>query len=210
MNKDRNKKSLPSLRRIKSKIGAIGILVLVCVMLSAVTMAYVFTQTIPVVNKFTPSKVASTVVESFDGTTKSNVLVKNSGDTEAYIRAAVVITWVNDTTGEVYPIKPVVKKDYNIDFPTEDPSVESHWELAADGFWYYKIPVAPNGGVTTTFIDKCVAVDANTPDGYSLSVEIVSSAIQSTPTTVVAQQWESGVSGVDGTTLEIIAPGSGE
>ena len=200
MNRNTNKKSLPSLRRIKEKIGLIGVLVIVCTLLSAVTMAYVFTQTTPVVNQFTPSKVASTVVESFDGTTKSNVLIKNSGDTEAYIRAAVVVTWVNDTTKEVHPEKPVAGTDYHITYGG------GNWEQAADGFWYYKVPVAPNTqatNVTTTFIDTCTAVDANTPEGYYLSVEILSSGIQSTPTSVVVDQWSSGVSGVDGTTLVV-------
>ena len=204
MNRNTSEKRLPSLRRIKNKIGAVGILVIVCTMLSSVTMAWVFTQTEPVVNKFIPSKVASDVVENFDGTTKSNVLVKNTGDTEAYMRAAIVATWVSDTTGEVHPDKPVEGVDYTITYGN------SNWEKAVDGFWYYKIPVAPNGGVTTTLIDSCTAVATNTPDGYSLSVEIVASAIQSTPTYVVAGdgdefegQWASGVDSVSGTTLVV-------
>ena len=196
MNRKTSNKSLPSLRRIKNKIGAIGILVIVCTLLSAVTMAYVFTQTEPVVNQFTPSKVASTVVENFDGTTKSKVLIQNSGDTEAFIRAAIVTTWVNDTTGEVYPEKPVAGIDYTITY------ANGNWEQAADGFWYYKIPVAPNGGVTTTLIDTCTAVETNVPDGYSLSVEIISSAIQSTPKSVVAEQWASGVDSVNENVVE--------
>lgn len=56
-------------------------------------------------------------------------------------------------------------------------------------------------------IDECKLLDsANVPDGYYLSVEIVASAIQSTPTTVVTENWGSGVSGIsatDGKTLII-------
>ena len=210
MNRNTNKKSLPSLRRIKSKIGVIGVLVIVCTLLSAVTMAYVFTQTEPVVNQFTPSEVNTEIHENFDGTTKNNVVIKNTGDTEAYVRAAIVVTWVKEVTDssgnkslETYTGKPVEGRDYNITYGA------GNWEKAADGFWYYKVPLAAKA-VTTTLIDTCTAVDANTPKGYYLSVEILSSGIQSTPTSVVVEQWSSGVSGVDGTTLKVIAPGSGE
>lgn len=203
MNRNTNKKSLPSLRGIKSKIGVIGVLVIVCTLLSAVTMAYVFTQTEPVVNQFTPSEVSSSVEESFDGTTKSHVIIKNTGDTEAYVRTAIVVTWVKEVTDssgnkslETYTGKPVEGRDYNITYGA------GNWEQAADGFWYYKVPLAAKA-VTTTLIDTCTAVDAKTPKGYSLSVEIISSAIQSTPTEVVTTQWASGVESVSGTTLVV-------
>ena len=66
------------------------------------TLAYIFTKTEPVENTFNPSKVACAVVENnnpdenradivLNDSIKTNVQIKNTGDTDAYIRVAVVV-----------------------------------------------------------------------------------------------------------------------
>ena len=79
----------------------------------------------------------------------------------------------------------------------------TNWEKGSDGYWYYKLPVNV-GKETEELIESCSLKDGITaPDGYYLSVEIVASSIQSTPPRVVTEQWDSGVSGVNGSTLII-------
>lgn len=152
-----------------------------------VTLAYVFASTGDVVNTFTPSKVACAVVENGQDTentgnpvnveSKSNVMIKNTGDTDAYIRVAVVVNWKN-ANGDVWAIAPKIG-EYEIIYNTSN----SKWaKNAADGYWYYNTSVAP-GGLTDPLITSAIQ-NVPGPVGtdesqYYLSIEIVASAIQS-------------------------------
>ena len=60
------------------------------------TIAFIMMQTDRKTNTFDPAQVSCEVMEEFNGTVKSNVAVKNTGNTDAYIRAAVNITWMKD------------------------------------------------------------------------------------------------------------------
>ena len=182
----------------------------ICVLIiSGVTLAYVFTQTDDVKNTFQPSKVACEVVENgsseqseFDGEVKTNVRIKNTGDTQSYIRAAVVVTWMSEDGTTVTAQKPIDDTEYEITYANETDE-STYWKLGADGYWYYTQPVNVDD-ITEKLIERCSLLpDVNVPDGFYLSVEIVASAIQSTPTSVITEQWNSGVSSVNGTTLEI-------
>ena len=168
-----------------------------------VTLAYVFASTGNVVNTFTPSKVTCAVVENNSATentgnpvnveSKSNVMIKNTGDTEAYIRVAVIFTLKNATTGNVLAISPdKLNTCYSIDWSDNfdgQNNAEQTWvKLESDGFYYYKKPVQP-GYLTDSLISSCTPISANIPEGYVLSVEIVASAIQSTPANVVGDNW---------------------
>lgn len=152
------------------------------------TMAYVLTQTEKTENIFTPGKVACEVTENFTNGVKSNVAVKNTGNTDAYIRAAINVTWMPDNTDPanqtVAAKVPQKDTDYTIKFADN-----SGWIEGSDGYWYYQTPVAP-GSSTEKLIDRCeLATGAEVPQGYYLSVEIISSAIQSSPAAVVAEKW---------------------
>ena len=153
------------------------------------TLAYLATHTDSVVNTFTPSTVTTAVTENFDGTTKTNVKIQNTGDTTAYIRAAVVVTW-QDADGNVYGQEPVKGEDYSISW------TKSGWVEAADGFYYYTEPVAA-GASTGELFTNCSSGAGEVPDGYYLAVEILGSGIQSVPTSVVTDVWSSGVAGID-------------
>lgn len=164
-------------------------LLLTIVIAAGVTIAFLFTSTKPLENTFTPAHVSCDVLEgddgnTFDGVTKSKVRIKNTGNTDAYIRAAVVITWVSDKDNKVSAVKPVAQADYSIAY-----AQDAGWTFnKADGFWYYTAPVKVND-TTENLIESCTAVAGKAPDGFRLSVEIVASAIQSLPTTVVEEQW---------------------
>ena len=57
------------------------------------TVAFLYTKDGPKTNIFEPSKVTTEVVEVIKNDVKTNVQIKNTGDTDAWIRAYVVITW---------------------------------------------------------------------------------------------------------------------
>jgi hypothetical protein len=153
-----------------------------------ITLAYVFTNTEPVENTFKPSKVACAVVENgvedentddivVTGTTKTDVKIKNTGDTDAYIRVAVVVNWMSADGRKVWATSPTAN-DYEI--TKADGSV---WTPSPDGYFYYKDSVAP-GNMTDVIIKEVKLREGVTgpvgTDGtqYYLSVEIVASAIQ--------------------------------
>lgn len=144
------------------------------------TTAFLIAKGNPVTNTFQPSRVASFVDETFVNNVKSDVKIQNTGDTTSYIRAAIVVTW-QDANGNVYPATPRSGLDYTMVMGSSD------WSLHADGFYYYKDPVEP-GQKTNNLIDSCVYL-ANAPAGYGLNVEILGSAIQSVPTSVVTSNW---------------------
>lgn len=146
-------------------------LVLLLTCLVGTTVAYLIMKTNQVTNTFQPASVTCEVNESFENNVKSDVTIKNTGTTEAYIRAAIVVTWKDAENGNVYGRKPVAGTDYEITLNMDD------WIKGNDGYYYYKNPVAP-GNSTSALIDRCSPVASKTPAGYGLNVEILGSAIQ--------------------------------
>lgn len=170
------------------------------------TLAYIFTNTSPVKNIFQPTEVTTTVVENFEDGVKSDVQIKNTGSTDAWLRAAVVVTWQN-AAGEVYGKAPVQGTDYSISY-----DLANGWVEGTDGFYYWTSPVAPEG-LTGVLITECkLAETANAPDGYDLTVEILGSGIQSKPAAPFNDNWSTS-SGLEvnaaGTALEKVTGGAG-
>lgn len=192
-------------------IASVMLLLLVAV---GTTIAYIFTETEPVENTFNPSKVSCAVVEKgYEPVSgeiqnisdiKSNVQIKNTGDTDAYIRVAVVVNWMDEAGTKVWATKPVENTEYSITYANT-----TNWVKGSDDYWYYTKSVPPTDGSNLTdILIKNATQNKEGPKGtdgtqYYLSIEIVASAIQSTPETVVKEQWRSGISDVDGTTLVI-------
>lgn len=175
--------------RAKKPLAALVALVLILGAVVGGTLAYLAARTDAIVNTFNPAKVDITVDEKFNGKTKENVKITNTGDTDVYIRATYVVTW-KDTDGNVYPEQPQPEVDYNISL-----NPEQGW-FNYKGYYYYTAPVAPLAS-TGVLIDLCTPVEGRAPEGYTLSVNVLASAIQSVPAEAVGQAW--GVS---------IAPGS--
>lgn len=145
------------------------------------TVAYLVTNTTPVVNTFEPGYVTCIINEDFkDGdTVKKNVTVTNTGNVDAYIRAAIIVTWKNGN--DIAATVPAKGTDYTLVLNEDD------W-VEHDGYYYYKNgSVAPNGGTTTNLIKSCEVIGSN--GGYTLSVEILADAIQSSPDEAVKQAW---------------------
>lgn len=187
-NNTRKRVPKPVKRRQKAKRVGSGFVLLILAVVLAIggTLAYIIANTASVENKFTPGEVRCEVEETFKNNVKSDVKIKNTGNTAAYIRATYVVTWQKDD-GTVNGKMPVVGTDYTIEF-----AENSGWELIGD-YWYYTSPVAA-GGETGVLIASCkLAEGAAVPTGYHLSVEIIASAIQSEPASVVAEKWHVAV-----------------
>ena len=95
------------------------------------TVAFLATRTAEKKNTFNPSKVSSQVTENFDGTTKRDVAVTNTGDVDAYLRATVNITWRKDqnTADQTVSAKvPQEGVDYEINY-----SNGTGWAQGTDG-----------------------------------------------------------------------------
>ena len=151
------------------------------------TLAWLTAQD-SVSNTFTPAHVTCTVDETFNGTTKSDVMIKNTSDIPVYIRASIVVTW-KDSSGNVYGQKPTAS-DYNMEM-----AENSGWVKGTDGYYYYTSPVAV-GDTTGMLINRCTVKDGATlpSDDYKLSVEIIAEAIQSQPDRAVKDAWNVTVS----------------
>ena len=151
------------------------------------TVAWLTANATPVENTFTPSNVACEVTEEFNGTTKSNVNVTNTGDTEAYIRVKLVTYRVNDGqhiggTAEIPGFKP-----------------GDGWVKSGD-YYYYTLPVAANGGTPANPLigESGIALTEYTDaDGGMQVIEVMAEAIQSKPKDAVESSWNVTV-GSDG------------
>lgn len=151
----------------KSLLLVAGIVLMLTIAIGG-TIAYIVTNTTPVVNTFTPGEVPITIQETFDGTTKSDVYVTNNGNVSAYIRAKIIVTW-KDKDGNVSAIKPVLGTDYSM-------STGGGWTGESDGFYYYSVFVGA-GKSTGYLINSCTRI-GTPPEGYDLSVEIIAESIQ--------------------------------
>ena len=148
------------------------------------TVAFLATKTEPVVNSFEYANVSCKVTQNCD-TDGSIVQVKNTGTISAYIRAAVVANWI-DVDGNIAASVP---EGYSYDLTCSSGS----WVQGNDGFFYYLLPVAP-GASTEGNLLTCTVTCPETPE-YTLSVEVLAEAIQSTPASAVNEAWNVAVDG---------------
>ena len=185
-----NNGGAPKARKTATLLVAIVLLLGVAV---GTTVAYLIDRTEKIENKFEYAKTDVTVTEELTGTTKSNVQVKNKSNIPVYIRATYVANWV-DKDGNIVTSVP---DGYEITERRENPN--STWVKGADGYFYYPTPVQPNSSTAGSLLTYKVQYPANvTPPEYTLSVEILATAIQSEPTDAVVKAWGVTV-GADGT-----------
>lgn len=146
------------------------------------TVAFLVDETGKVENTFEYAKVSCEVTENFDGKTKSNVQITNTGTTDAYIRATYVVNWL-DREGNIVPSVPA-EYSYTLE---ENP--DKNWTKASeDGYFYYLTPVAP-GASTPGSLLNCTVTYPPDPE-YTLSVEILTTAIQSSPASAAQEAWK--------------------
>ena len=186
-------KRKPNIRLNRAAVLIMAVLLLLGAAVGT-TVAFLIDKTEPVTNTFTYAKVSCEVTEEFKNNTKEHVQVKNTGTTDAYIRATYVVNWV-DAQGNIAASDPA-GYSYTL---TENPN--SRWTKGEDGFFYYTSPVAP-GDSTEGSLLTCTVTSPENPE-YTLSVEILAEAIQSTPDKAVQEAWgvsisQSGVTACSG------------
>ena len=181
-------------KRRSKKTGMLFLsLLLVIGMVVGGTVAWLSTKSAPITNTFLPSHVSCSVTEEFNGTTKSNVNVINTGDIDAYIRVKLVTYRVND-------------KEQHIGGTAEIPDFKpgAGWVKNGD-YYYYTKPVAPDEQPETSLIDSITLTgsydDADDSDGGKQVIEVMAEAIQANGvaddgTKAVVKAW-----GVDPETL---------
>lgn len=163
----------------------IASIMLIVLLTVGMTVAFLIDDTGALVNEFDPAHVSCEVKETFDGTTKENVYIKNTSDIDAYIRATYVINWTkyDEDTGTYKIVPPPAGYGYT------GPNInETDWELQSDGYYLYKEKVAKDGN-TANLINS---ITAEYPDGntkYFLQVDIIAEAIQAEPDTVIQTNW---------------------
>lgn len=149
------------------------------------TVAFLATKTEPVENSFEYADVSCEVMQDRDTDGSSIVKVKNTGTISAYIRAAVVANWI-DADGNIAASVP---EGYSYELTCSSGS----WAQGKDGFFYYLLPVAP-GALTEGSLLTCTVACPEDPE-YTLSVEVLTEAIQSTPASAVNEAWSAAVDG---------------
>lgn len=164
-----NEKHAGGPRRRGRKIALTVALALLLTLSVAGTVAYLATKTKPVKNTFEPTTISTTVEESFNGTVKSNVVVRNNGTAPAYIRVALVVNNVfvdtnNNVTG-ICSKHPATLPSFTLG---------TGW-VKFGNYYYYTSPVA-GGGVTTALIDS--ATLAGEEGCCKMQLEVIASAIQ--------------------------------
>lgn len=156
------------------------------------TAAWLVSKPAAVENNFVPGKVACQVLEKF-GTesgayVKRNVRVKNTGNTDAYIRVLLVFTWKDDA-GNIFSNKPQEGKDYQI--VMDDLTDWIMQKSDAGVYFYYKKPVAPDAetGKLIDSLRQIAGVTGPENGKYKLSVDILADAVQADPPQAVEESW---------------------
>lgn len=167
----------PAARVYRTAVLLIAVLLLITTAVGS-TAAFLVTKTEPVKEAFAYALVSCQVTRS-----GSALGVKNTGTAQAYIRASYAVNW-RDGEGKIAAVTP---EDYGCDLE-ENPQ----WENGEDGYFYYSAPVDP-GGEAPSLLTCRVSCPEN-PE-YTLSVEVVAEAIQSTPAEAAEEAWGVRVSG---------------
>lgn len=142
------------------------------------TIAFLSTKTDPVVNTFNPSQVTCSVVEDFDGKTKTNVNVENTGDIPAFIRVKLVTYRTNDQGQHIGGVSEVPAFTLGKD-----------WAKCGD-YYYYTYPVAPGATPADSLADVIKLTENYTDvDGGHQSIDVIAEAIQAGPEAAVKAAW---------------------
>mgnify|MGYP000136470145 CR=1 FL=1 len=176
-------KRKPNIRMNRAAVLIMAVLLLLGAAVGS-TVAFLIDKTKPMENSFEYARVSCEVTDNYGN---SNVQVTNTGTTDAYIRATYVINWV-DSSGNIAASEP---EGYSYSL-NENP--DSKW-IEKNGYFYYTLPVAP-GASTEGSLPTCTVTSPENPE-YTLSVEILAQAIQSTPDNAVQEAWGITV-GADG------------
>lgn len=173
-----NKNRRPRVRMNRAAVLCMAIIMLIGAVVGS-TVAFLITNTGPVENKFAYASVSCEVKEDFNGNTKKNVQITNTGSTDAYIRATYVVNWLDAQGNIVASVPDGYSYSLNV-------NPDGKWTKMGD-YYYYLTPVAPRDSTPGSLL-TCTVTRPENPE-YRLSVEIIATAIQSTPAKAVTEAW---------------------
>lgn len=180
-------------KRMKLSTARVLVVKIALMLLSAVTVttssAYLTSSPEPLENTFEAPSVELAVVENFDGETKTGLRVENTGNTDVFVRAAVLIQ-AQAADGSVLAYTPSVGTDYTIS------GLGSDW-FFKDGYYYCKDPVAPGQETSILFSEiKALKVPLLTFEEteYFLAAHVASQVIQASPAKALQEAWPVSVS----------------
>lgn len=173
-------------RSVKPFLIAFCVCILACAAVSG-SLAWLISTPEPVVNEFIPGEVTIQVDETFNGTTKSDVRIENTGNVPAYIRVALVPAWVDDKGNiAAKPASLELNDDCNIAWGKDGNGYEADWFKGSDGFYYCKTIINPDE--FTPILIKSCTVEGEEHE-YDFELQVIASAVQSLPTSTVEEVW---------------------
>ena len=145
-------------------------LALILVLAVGGTVAYIFTQTGPVINTFTPTEAKITVDEETNSNQKTSItVVNNSTGVPVYIRVALVANMID--------------KDKNVTDAADVPNFTPGDKWIQIGEYYYYTEPVPVGKSTGNLLQSSMKLDEN------MQVVVLADAIQAEPKQAVIDAW---------------------
>ncbi|MBQ3011571.1 MAG: hypothetical protein IJD81_10305 [Oscillospiraceae bacterium] len=178
MYRGKHEKPVKGLKKYKRSGVVIASLLLIFALTVGTTAAFLWDRTDTTDNAFVPVTVGVDIEESFDGQTKSAVVVRNEGDIPVYIRATAAFYWT-DANG-------VIVEPENC---SHTPVVLGSGWFSVGSVYYYTAPVS-SGNATSNLLASPITAQI-TPEfsNYVLHMEVHSEAIQAQPADAVEQAW---------------------
>lgn len=167
------------------------IAVAAAVALASVAVAFMLRRA-EVKSNFTPAVVTCAVYEKVngveytaaqspvDGSVKSDITAKNTGNTTVFLRLRLSACWV-DGTGKVTGTPSV---------PLPQITLRQNWLDAGDGLYYYALPVEP-GQSTTVLCEPMRMGTSVSPTGAAVyqQITVLAEAVQALPEKAAQEAW---------------------
>ena len=147
------------------------------------TIAWLAASTDPVENVFTPGKVDTTLDEEFGNSAKTKIVISNKGKPDStvpvFVRVSVSGYYVKDVTEDGVTSQVIVEPWGGL--TSAQVNTEGGWFKGLDGFYYYKMPIAPDGETSNLLQNGIVLTPRE--DGSYLVVNVLHQSIQADGTT---------------------------
>lgn len=132
---------------------------------------------------------------STDKLTKSNVAITNTGNCDAYLRAAIVGNWF-DSKGKIVNVAWSIDQTQFVGLPgtAAAGSSDGSWVQGTDGFFYYTKPVQAGKATNTPLFTSYTTGLCNGYASAKLEITIAAQAVQKTKiATALSNGWAPGV-----------------
>lgn len=168
----------------KSKRNLIIVLLLFMVVISTISysLAFLTWSNDPLINLFTKPNVDIEIEEDFDDEIKKDVVIRNDGNVDIYVRVALMPAWVLYDDDGVAEYLGYAVDEVNL-------TTLNGWIRIGD-YYYYTTPLAPGASTTKLVGSDGLMAPINRPHkDANYKVDVISSSIQANPTKAVSDAW---------------------